>query len=92
MVVKQVVFQNEAKKMIQGILKLLYDLWSVKAIFNVPNNSKNSVRYSVKATGCSLNIVIFPKILEYCGLWYFSVFPLCQCMYTHQAGRTPALQ
>ena len=21
-----------------------------------------------------------------------SVFPLCQCVYTHQAGRTPALQ
>ena len=22
----------------------------------------------------------------------FSVFPLCQCVYTRQAGRTPALQ
>ena len=34
----------------------------------------------------------FPKILEYSGLWSFSVFPCCQCVYTHQAGRTPALQ
>ena len=29
-------------------------------------------------------------ILEYFELWSFSVFPWCQ--YTHQAGRTPALQ
>ena len=26
-------------------------------------------------TGCSLNIVFFPKILEYSGLWSSSVFP-----------------
>ena len=45
------------------------------------------------ATGCSLNIVFFPKILKYFGLWPFSVFPWCQCVYyTHQEGRTPALQ
>ena len=43
-------------------------------------------------TGCSLNIVIFLKIFEYSGLWSSSVFPRCQCVYTHQAGRTPALQ
>ena len=43
-------------------------------------------------TGCSLNIVFFPKILKYSGLWPFSVFPRCQCVYTHQAGRKPALQ
>ena len=43
-------------------------------------------------TGCSLDIVFFPKILEYIGLWSFSVSPRCQCVYTHQAGRTPALQ
>ena len=44
-------------------------------------------------TGCSLNIVFFPKIFEYSGLWSFSVLPWCrQCVYTHQAGRTPALQ
>ena len=43
-------------------------------------------------TGCSLNIVFFPKILEYSVLWPFSVFPWCQCEYTHQAGKTPALQ
>ena len=43
-------------------------------------------------TWCSLNIVFFPKILEYSGLWSFSVFPWCQCVYTHRAGRTPALQ
>ena len=35
---------------------------------------------------------VFPKILEYSGLWPFSVFPSCQWVYTHQAGRTPALQ
>ena len=43
------------------------------------------------ATGCSLNIIFFLKILEYSGLWSFSVVPRCQCVYTHQAGRTPAL-
>ena len=43
-------------------------------------------------TGCSLNIVFFPKILEYSGLWPSSVFPYCQFVYTHQAGITPALQ
>ena len=43
-------------------------------------------------TGCSLNIVFFPKILKYSGLWPFSVLPRCQCVYTRQAGRKPALQ
>ena len=43
-------------------------------------------------TGCSLNIVFFPIFKKYSGLWPFSVFPRCQCVYTHQAGRTPALQ
>ena len=43
-------------------------------------------------TGCSLNIVFFLKILEYSGLWSFSVFPRCQCVYTSQADRTLALQ
>ena len=41
-------------------------------------------------TGCSLNIVFFSKILKYSELLPFSVFPRRQCMYTHQAGRTPA--
>ena len=40
-------------------------------------------------TGCSLNIVFFWNILR---LWPFSVFPRCQCVSTHQAGRTPAMQ
>ena len=43
-------------------------------------------------TGCSLNIVFFQKILKYSGLWPFSVLPRCQCVYTRQAGRKPALQ
>ena len=43
-------------------------------------------------TGCSLDIVIFSKILKYSGLLPFSVFPRYQCVNTHQAGRTPALQ
>ena len=44
-------------------------------------------------TGCSLNIVVFfSKTVEYSGLLPFSVLSLCQCVYTHQAGRTPALQ
>ena len=46
----------------------------------------------MSTTGCSLNIVFFQKILEYSELWSFSVYPRCQCVYTHQAGRTPALQ
>ena len=44
------------------------------------------------ATGCSLNIVFFSRILKYSGLLPFSVFPWCQCVYTQQTGRTPALQ
>ena len=43
------------------------------------------------STGCYLNIVFFPKILKYSGLWPFSVLPRCQCVYTHKAGRKPAL-
>ena len=35
-------------------------------------------------TGCSLDIVFFPKILEYSGLLSISVLPW------FQAGRTPA--
>ena len=35
---------------------------------------------------------VFSKILKYSGLLPFSVFPRCQCVYTHQAGRTPAPQ
>ena len=42
-------------------------------------------------TGCSLNIVFF-KLLKYSGLLPFYVFSRCQCVYAHQAGRTPALQ
>ena len=34
----------------------------------------------------------FLKFLKFFGLLPFSVFPRCQCVYTHQAGRTPALQ
>ena len=37
-------------------------------------------------------LCFFQRFLEYSGLWPFSVFPCCQCVYTHQAGRTPALQ
>ena len=58
----------------------------------VLNSSRNSYILFIACTGCSLNIVFFLKILEYSGLWSFSVFPLCQCVYTHQVGRTPALQ
>ena len=36
--------------------------------------------------------VFFSKILKYSGLWPFSVFPRRQCVYTHQAGSTQALQ
>ena len=32
---------------------------------------------SYAPTGCSLNIVFFPKILKYSGLWPFSVCPQC---------------
>ena len=51
------------------------------------------------ATGCSLNIVFFPKILEYSGLWPFSVFPygVSVCTHTRQVeyqrcGRTGRIQ
>ena len=36
--------------------------------------------------------MFFSNILEYSGLWPFSVFPRYQCVYTYQAGRTPVLQ
>ena len=39
--------------------------------------------YYTVATGSSSNIVFFLKILEYSGLWSFSVFPRCQFVYTH---------
>ena len=45
-----------------------------------------------ESTGCSLNIVFFPIFKKYSGLWPLSVFPRCQCVYTHQAGRTQAQQ
>ena len=37
-------------------------------------------------------LFFFLTILEYSGLLSFSVFPRCQSLYTHQAGRTQALQ
>ena len=47
---------------------------------------------SYEYTGCSLNIVFFPKILKYSRHSVFPRFSRCQCVYTHQAGRIPALQ
>ena len=44
-----------------------------------------------RSTGCSFNIVFFSNILKYSGLLPLSVFPRVLCVYTHQAGRTPAL-
>ena len=35
---------------------------------------------------------VFSKIFRFSGLSPFSVLPRCQCVYTHQAGRTQALQ
>ena len=35
---------------------------------------------------------VFSKDFKIFRLWPFSVFPWCQYVYTHQAGRTPALQ
>ena len=35
---------------------------------------------------------VFPKISKYSKLWPFSVLSPCQCVYTHKAGRKPALQ
>ena len=63
----------------------------IVSIFNNFNNLEVFLTF-LKVTGCSLNIVFFLKILKYSGLWSFFVFPLYQCVYTHQAGRTPALQ
>jgi len=37
-------------------------------------------------------LCFFSKILKYSLLFPSSLFPRCQCVYTHQAGRTPALQ
>ena len=35
---------------------------------------------------------VFSKIFKYSGVLSFSLIPRCQCVYTHQAGRKPALQ
>ena len=43
-------------------------------------------------TRCSFNIMFFSKVSKYSGLLPFSVFSRCQCVYTHQAGKKPALQ
>ena len=48
--------------------------------------------FTCVCTGCSLNIVFFAKVLKYSGLLPLSVLPRCQCVYTHQTGRTPAVQ
>ena len=37
-------------------------------------------------------MLCFFKILKYSGILPLSVFPRCQCVYTHQAGRKSALQ
>ena len=34
--------------------------------------------------------VFFEDFEIYSGLWPLSVSPRCQCVYTHQAGRTPS--
>ena len=55
------------------------------------NRVKCEERVGSDYTGCSLNIVFF-LISKKSRLWPFSVFPLCVCVCTHQAGRTTALQ
>ena len=47
----------------------------------------DKVWYSVFIEYC-----VFSNILKYSGLWPLSVLPRCQCVYTKQTGRTPALQ
>ena len=47
----------------------------------------------VATTGCSINIVSFPKILKYSGLWPFSVFPRHIRQVEHQCcSRTGRIQ
>ena len=50
-----------------------------------PSGFKRIDRYRV-----FIKIVFFSKILKYSGLWPFSVLPRCR-VYTHKAGRRPAL-
>ena len=61
-----------------------FHLWECKIFINY---EKQKVKLG---TGCSLNIVFFSGYFEI--FWPFYVFPRCQCVYTHQVGRTPALQ
>ena len=66
-------------------------MWiSIKLLANAKIGQQNIMSQNVKITGCSLNIVFFSKILKFSRLWPFSVFPRCQCVYTHKAGRKPA--
>ena len=68
------------------ILNIFLRLEATSKYYSVrPSFIKLSYRVFIK-------YCVFPKILKYAELWPFSVFPRCQCVYTHQAGRKPALQ
>ena len=58
---------------------------------NLSNNEVLPFHINVH-TGCSLNIVFFFEDLKIFWTLAFLCFPWCQCVYTHQAGRKPALQ
>ena len=75
-----------------GLLKLQSAFLGVSSRHSMQQNAGRTTKktrllmYRVFIKYC-----VFSKILEYSGLLPFSVFPRCQCVYTHQAGRTPAL-
>ena len=66
--------------------------WLVPALimnyYSLDSKLKISIKYRVFIKYC----FFFQIFKKYSGLWPFSVFPRCQCVYTHQAGITPALQ
>ena len=80
---------------------LLFYVWVKKFNTLKPTICHNNCLLLVYHTNISLSVsfylqdvhyYFFLKILRYSGLSPFSVFPRCQCVYTHQAERTPALQ
>ena len=76
-----------------SILVLLKDL---NGVFQIQDKLLLTYMYYIQyiqyTTGCSLNIVFFSKDFRIFQTLIFSVFPWCQCVYTHQEGRTTALQ
>ena len=76
--------------------KKLFAVWK-SFLFHFEQNLPSCLRsivihFSSLILVQSVFFVFFSRILKYSRLLPLFVFPRCECVYTHQAGRTPALQ